>query len=136
MGPFKLLRAVGPVAFAVELPRGWRIHNVFHVSLFKLVSPHLRYKYPKPVRVVDGIPEWQVRQVLSDRSPKRGQKEFLIAWTGFGPEWNSWIKESKLQSCAPDLLKKYFEKRQEHPELGTAVDEDQMSSGSDIDVDK
>ena len=118
MGPFKLLRAVGPVAFAVELPREWRTHNVFHVSLFRPVSPLLRFRYPTPVKVVDGVPEWEVKQILAHRKPKRRRVEYLIAWEGFGPEWNSWVKEDMMEG-SPELLQEYFAAKQLNPNWGT-----------------
>ena len=34
IGPFFVSRQVGTVAYELELPTSWRIHNVFHVSLF------------------------------------------------------------------------------------------------------
>jgi hypothetical protein len=35
VGPFRVLAAVGPVAFRVALPPEYRIHDVFHVSVLK-----------------------------------------------------------------------------------------------------
>ena len=32
VGPFKVTEAIGPVAFCLELPSHWRIHDVFHLS--------------------------------------------------------------------------------------------------------
>jgi hypothetical protein len=31
-GPFRVLDCIGPVAFRLELPEDWKIHNVFHSS--------------------------------------------------------------------------------------------------------
>ena len=34
-GPFRMLHPVGKQAYKPELPKKWRIHDVFHVSLLK-----------------------------------------------------------------------------------------------------
>ena len=34
-GPFRILHSVGKQAYKLELPRKWRIHDVFHVSLLE-----------------------------------------------------------------------------------------------------
>ena len=34
-GPFQVLHPVGKQAYKLELPKKWRIHNVFHVSLLE-----------------------------------------------------------------------------------------------------
>jgi hypothetical protein len=36
-GPFKIIRKISPVAYQLELPASWTIHNVFHASL---LSPY------------------------------------------------------------------------------------------------
>jgi len=33
LGPFKITQEISPVAYRLELPTNWRIHNVFHASL-------------------------------------------------------------------------------------------------------
>ena len=34
-GPFRILHPVGKQAYKIELPKKWRIHDVFHVSLLE-----------------------------------------------------------------------------------------------------
>ena len=33
-GPFKIIKEVSPVAYKIQLPMSWDIHDVFYASLF------------------------------------------------------------------------------------------------------
>ena len=37
-GPFKVLKEIGDQAYRIDIPKRWRIHNVFHVSLLEEVK--------------------------------------------------------------------------------------------------
>jgi len=63
---------------------------------------------PLPV-VVDGEPEWEVKEVLDSRWHWR-RFQFLIKWKGFSREHNSWEVASDVK--APDLITEYYRK---HP---------------------
>jgi hypothetical protein len=39
IGPFKVLEQLISIAFRLELPDNLKIHNVFHMSLLKPVTP-------------------------------------------------------------------------------------------------
>ena len=120
MGPFKLLRSIGANAFALELPQEWRIHNVFHVSLLKPVAPGTRYWSPKPVQIVDGIPEWEVSQILKHRGSLE-RMEYLVSWVGYGPEHHSWLSADKLEN-SPALLHAYHERMSINPSQGEVME--------------
>ena len=45
-GPFTASKVIYEVAFRLELPEHWRIHNAFHISLLK------KYQEPKPIEPV------------------------------------------------------------------------------------
>ena len=45
-GPFRISKVINEVAFRLELPAHWKIHNAFHISLLK------KYQEPKPIELV------------------------------------------------------------------------------------
>ena len=119
VGPFKILNPCGSVAYRLDLPTEWKIHPVFHVSLLKPYRPDTRYKAPTPSSVRDGIPQWELDQILKHRQKGTAQgKEYLVAWKGFGPEYHSWMSEAALQD-AKTLLSTYWRSVNMHPDVGT-----------------
>ena len=44
-GPFRVLHPVGKQAYKLELPRNWRIHDVFHMSLLEQDTTRKRREF-------------------------------------------------------------------------------------------
>ncbi|KAL1952653.1 hypothetical protein VTO42DRAFT_4570 [Malbranchea cinnamomea] len=77
-GPFEVEETVGTYAYRLQLPSGWKIHPVFHVS--QLEPFYCREgeepEQPPPV-VVDGYEEWEVEEILDERVRYR-KKQYLV----------------------------------------------------------
>ena len=113
MGPFKVLSKVNDVAYRLELPESWRIHDVFHVHLLKPYHKNGTHQPPPPALLVDGEEEFEVEEILA-HEPKAKTKsdnkvKFLVKGKGFGHENNTW-EPFKCLKNAPDSLKEYWDK--------------------------
>jgi len=112
--PLKVVEVISPVAYRLELPSAWRIHDVFHVSLLKpfkdpnSVFPGRSVPAPEP-ELVDGELEYEVQQVLAHRDTRSG-RQFLLRWKGYGPEEDTWETEQNIH--APLLLRQYWRRQQ------------------------
>ena len=65
-GPFKILKAISPVAFKLDLPVSWIIHLVFHASLLtpyiKTHAHGLNYFQPPP-DLINDKEQYEVEQI-------------------------------------------------------------------------
>ena len=121
LGPFPIKEVLGPVTYRLELPDDWRMHDVFHVSVLKRFTKGPNYKAPKPVKVVEDEPQWEVEAIVDTRSTSSGATDYLVHWRGFGREWQSWIPEENLAG-SPSLLRKYWRQKQRNPDYGRVDD--------------
>ena len=115
-GPFKVLKALSPVAYQLELPITWRIHNTFHASLltpyFETPAHGLNFSRPPP-DLIDGEEEQEIEQILNHRFFGRNRKlQYLIKWKGFPNSENEWVSPNHMH--APDLIRAYHK---QHPLL-------------------
>lgn len=100
-GPFKITKVVGEakIAFELELPSQWRIHNVFHVSLLDPYHANTiegrSQPSPQPPEIINGEPEYEVKEVL-DSKIKGGKLWYLVDWVGWGPEDRTWEPAENL----------------------------------------
>lgn len=108
IGPFKVLQALGPVTYRLELPSSMKCHNVFHVSQLLEYKTDGREQAPPPALDFDdgeGGTWLEIETVLGHRTVKRGSREvrqYLVRWKGYGPEHDEWRDEAGVTEVATD----------------------------------
>ena len=65
-GPFKIIKEISPVAFQLELPLSWKIHDVFHASLllpYSQTTAHRPNFSRPPLDLIGDEAEYEVEQI-------------------------------------------------------------------------
>ena len=103
VGPFRVIERIGKLAYRLELPDSWNIHDVFHISLLKPWTQS-RYKVAQEaaIRELDTQePEYfEYDKLLRWRKVGRGSnahKEYLVLWKDRPLEEMSWIPKAQFQ---------------------------------------
>jgi hypothetical protein len=83
-----------PVAYQLQLPPTWTIHDVFHAGL---LTPYCETKkhganFTKPpLEIVDGEEEYEVEAIRDHRYHGQGRKlQYLVKWKGYPEANNTW----------------------------------------------
>ena len=114
VGPFVVTEKIGPVAYRLDLSGTLPIHDVFHASLLKPYKDGGRQQPAPPPLVVGDTLEYEVDKILAHRdvrfgpSSRKPKREYLVSWTGYGPEYNLWLGESECQNC-PEKIQQYWD---------------------------
>ena len=100
---------MSPVAYQLQLPPTWTIHNVFHAGLLtpyrETIEHGVNFTKPPP-EIVDGDEEYKVEAVSNHCHHGRGRKlQYLIKWKGYPSADNTW--EPVEQVFALNLIKHY-----------------------------
>ena len=108
-GPFKIVKEISPVAYQLQLPLTWTIHDVFHASLLLPYSetPSHRPNFSQPPPdLIGGEEEYEVESIHSHQYFGKNKKlEFLIRWKGYAPSDDTWEPADSVH--APNLIKEY-----------------------------
>ena len=111
-GPFPIQKVLGPVTYQLQLPKQWKIHNVFHTCLlspYKETEEHRPNHTDPPLDLINRENEYKVEAILAHR--KRGrQMQYLVKWRGYDPSNNTWEPEKNL-SNADEILSQYKRQR-------------------------
>jgi Integrase zinc binding domain/RNase H-like domain found in reverse transcriptase/Chromo (CHRromatin Organisation MOdifier) domain/Integrase core domain len=107
IGPFAVTQIINPVAYKLDLPADFNIHNVFHVS--KLKAAHeasdeiAERPQPPPIGYVRGTPLYQVEEIRGRQwmqFPGKRRKEYgwLVKWRGYPDHECTWEPLKHLQN--------------------------------------
>jgi hypothetical protein len=83
-GPFKIIKEVSPVAYQLNLPAVWGIHDVFHTSLLlpyhEMTQHGLNFTWPLP-DLIEGEAEYKVEAIRNHRNFGHSHAlQYLIKW--------------------------------------------------------
>ena len=111
VGPFKVIDHRENKVYKLDLPHTMRVHPWFHPSLLTPKGeddiPGRRSEPPPPV-IIEDQEQYEVKQILDQRKRNRNT-EYLIAWEGYGPEFNTWEKATTIEEDVPGMVKEFKE---------------------------
>jgi hypothetical protein len=102
-GPYKVIATHPETSnYTLDLPNSPHVFPTFHVSELKRfhendasLFPGRKRTEPGPVVGDEGMEEYMVDEIVEAR--RRGQGwQFLVHWTGYGPEEDRWLLASSL----------------------------------------
>src|SRR5712675_2897961 len=112
-GPFNVVNVVSPVAYRLQLPAAWNIHDVFHASLltpYRETASHSPNFMRPPPDLVQGNEEFEVETIINHRFfGRRKALQYLIKWKGYPSSDNTLEPVDNMH--APEIVKQYHQRR-------------------------
>ena len=127
-GPFRVLHPIGKQAYKLELPKKWRIHDVFHVSLLEQDTTRKGRVHEDNLEELDAgdndSGEYEV-EAIRDSAVYARESElghlpglyYLVSWKRYPEEENTWEPASAVQH----LRKLISSFHKDHPNKPTAT---------------
>ena len=126
-GPFQVLHLVGKQAYKLELPKRWRMHNIFHVSLLEqdTIRKQRVDKWLAELELEAGDSKEYKIEAIWDSAVYASKSEsgqlpglyYLVVWKGYPEEENTWEPLSIVQYLKK-LISCFYK---EHPEKSTTT---------------
>jgi hypothetical protein len=107
IGPFRILERIGRQAYRLALPEKYsRLHDVFPVQLIKDYRQHKGEEGYLPMPdFLDKEEEWEVQEIRNAQTFD-GALYYLMKWTGWPSEYNSWEPAEHL-AMAPKKIQEF-----------------------------
>jgi hypothetical protein len=107
-GPFLITEVLSPITYRLQLPRSWKIHDVFHAILLRPYKETEIYRenYLRPPPTIqEGEEVYEIEAILNHR--RRGRMyHYLVKWNGYPITEASWEPESVFSDDG-DTLTQY-----------------------------
>jgi hypothetical protein len=96
--------------YALDLPSTMKIHPTFHVSKLRAYlepEKQLQRRNMRPEAIkVDGEEQYEVDRIVRHRM-RRNKKQYLIKWTGYDNNDNTWEDADEVTRYAARIVKRY-----------------------------
>ena len=103
IGPYTIVRMVGPNAVELDLPRDMKIHDVINVSRLKLdcsSTDRILKPPPPPIRTSKaGQTTYAVEKILSHLPDAKNTWQYRVKWEGWDDNDSTWEPESALKNA-------------------------------------
>jgi hypothetical protein len=113
-GPFEILEKVGKIAYMLAFPTSMRVHNVFHVSLFKKYVSDPKDVIDWNEIQVEHEDDFRVEPIhILDKKVKVLRNKAIglvkVQWTCHGPEDARWEHEETMRAEYPQFFDSFKE---------------------------
>jgi len=112
--PYEIVKIISPNAVKLKMPASCKIHNVINISHIRPYHPPVAGQSAissKPI-VIEGTPEYEVEEITDSRL-KHGKLEFLVKWSGYTNDSNTWEA-----NCANshDIINEFYKSNPSAPQ--------------------
>jgi transposase InsO family protein len=114
VGPFRVLRPVGPTSYELDLPTNVHAHPVVNLEYLKSYHPNpARFaareaRPPPPIEAGEGEElEFEVDHIKDHRTSKKHGMQYLVSWLNYPPEEDSWEPAEYLKG-AQEAIDQYW----------------------------
>ena len=110
VGPYEILRSVGPVAFELALPPDFpSVHPVFHVSLLRHYVPDPSHVLePQPIQLTSNLTFEEQPMRIVDRQVKKLRNQSIptvkVVWWHYSDAEATWEAEADMKVKYPHLF--------------------------------
>ena len=101
-GPFQVVQRYGRLVYRLDIPKHWRIHDVFSITHLEL-APKKKDSFdrPRPEHPDSVYVEWdtdyqksrEIEKIIDEQVSPAGRVRYLVLWKGYGPEDDQWFQK-------------------------------------------
>ena len=109
LGPFQVEKALGRVTYKLKLPRGRKIHPVFHISMLEPAPQQIPLS--DKWEICGAEEEYEIEEIRDEE--RRGRMTFyLVKWKGYPEEENTWEPATNFPNAKREIQRFQKTRRQ------------------------
>jgi hypothetical protein len=115
IGPYAVTKRISTDIYELDLPYGLRLHREFHTSLLKPYTTDAdasRLNVPNEGMIgAGGLEDAYLIEDVLDHKKIGNDIYYLVKWTGYPPEYNTWEPWENIRIPAETQIKSYLRNR-------------------------